>query len=85
MKATRAVQKILANYEDILEDRLAGVSPTAAGRRRARQLAFTAWTSILGLMTMLGVADATDDPVAHPHAALLTTLSEAFDETGRPL
>ena len=64
---------------DILEDRLAGVSPTAAERRRARQLAFTAWTSVLGLMTMLGVADATDDPVVHPHAALLTTLSEAFD------
>ena len=30
-------------------------------------------------MTMLGVAEATDDPIAHPHTVLLTTLSEAFD------
>jgi hypothetical protein len=30
-------------------------------------------------MTMLGVADATSDPVAHSERALLRTLSNVFD------
>ena len=64
---------------DVLEERIAGKEATKAQRRRARQLAFTAWTSALGLMTMLGVADATDDPVVHSNKALLKTLSDVFD------
>lgn len=64
---------------DVLEERIAGKGATKAKRQRARQLAFTAWTSALGLVTMLGVADATDDPVAHSDKALLNTLSDVFD------
>ena len=64
---------------DALEERIAGKDATKVQRRSARRLAFTAWTSALGLMTMLGVADATDDPVVHSDKALLKTLSDIFD------
>ena len=64
---------------DVLEERIAGKAATKAKRQLARQLAFTAWTSALGLVTMLGVADATDDPVAHSDKALLKTLTDVFD------
>ena len=65
---------------DVLERRIAEEGASRAERKRARQLAFTAWTSALGLMTMLGVADATDDPLTHPEKALLKTLSAVFDD-----
>jgi len=64
---------------DVLEERLAGQGATKSNRRRARQLAFTAWTSALGLMTMLSVADASNDPVAHSDKVLLKTLCDTFD------
>jgi AcrR family transcriptional regulator len=64
---------------DVLEERIAGKAATTTKRQLARQLAFTAWTSALGLVTMLGVADATDDPVAHSDKALLKTLTDVFD------
>ena len=65
---------------DALERRVAGEGANRTKRRQARQLAFTAWTSALGLMTMLGVANATDDPIMHPDKALLRTLSQMFDD-----
>ena len=65
---------------DVLENRIAGVHAGRAERKQARQLAFTAWTAALGLMTMLGVADAADDPIMHPEKALLGTLARVFDE-----
>ena len=64
---------------DVLEERIAGSAASAAERRRMRQLAFTAWTSALGLMTMLGVADATNDPLVHSDQTLLDTLAGVFD------
>ena len=64
---------------DVLEQRIAEEGASRAERKRARQLAFTAWTSALGLMAMLGVADATDDPIMHPEKVLLKTLSLVFD------
>lgn len=64
---------------DALEERLAGATRSRAKRQAARRLAFTAWTSALGLLTMLSIADATGDPLAHPDAALLDTLARAFD------
>jgi AcrR family transcriptional regulator len=67
---------------DVLEDRLAGARASAAERRRVRQLAFSAWTSALGLMTMLSVADSTGDPLAHSDADLLDTLVGVF--SGKP-
>lgn len=65
---------------DILEERLSPASASKAVRRRMRQLAFTAWTSALGLVTMLGVADATDDPLVHSDRNLLNTLAGVFDQ-----
>lgn len=65
---------------DVLQRRIAGKGATTAEVRRARQLAFTAWTSALGLMTMLGLADAISDPVLHSERVLLRTLSRIFNE-----
>ena len=67
---------------DVLERRIAGEGANRAKRKRSRQLAFTAWTSALGLITMLGVADATNDPIVHPGDALMKTLSGVFDDAG---
>lgn len=64
---------------DRLEESIAGTSASAAQRRRTRQLAFTAWTSALGLITMLGVAEAANDPLVHTDQELLDTLSRVFD------
>ena len=64
---------------DRLEDRIASTSASDAERRRTRQLAFTAWTSALGLVTMLGVADANNDPLIHSDQELLNTLAGVFD------
>jgi AcrR family transcriptional regulator len=63
---------------DVLEDRLAAPGASAAQRRELRRLAFTAWTSVLGLMTMLSVADATGDPLTHSDEDLLDTLVAVF-------
>jgi AcrR family transcriptional regulator len=63
---------------DRLEDQLAGPNADVATRRHARQLAYTAWCSALGLMTILGVADATDDQLIHSDQELLDTLAGVF-------
>lgn len=63
---------------DVLEQRLAGRTRSAAKRDRLRRLAYTAWTSALGLVTMLGIADALDDPLLHSDEDLLDTLSAVF-------
>jgi len=70
---------------DVLEDRLSEPDAGKAKRRRARQLAFTAWTSALGLMTMLSVANANNDPIAQSEKALLKILSDVFDRAGENL
>ena len=63
---------------DVLEKRLAGRTGSKAKRERLRRLAYTAWTSVLGLVTMLGVADALDDPLLHSDQELLDTLTSVF-------
>lgn len=68
---------------DILEDRISGTSASQSDRRRMRQLAFTAWLSALGLLTMLGIADATHDPLIHSDEDLLDTLSSVFDSAAK--
>lgn len=65
---------------DRLEERLAHESSVAAERARMRRLAFTAWTSALGLLTMLSVADAVGDPLVHSDEDLLDTLVKVFDD-----
>jgi len=64
---------------DLLEERISGAAASDSKRRRKRQLAFTAWTSALGLMTMLGIADATDDPLVHADEELLDSLEDSYD------
>lgn len=64
---------------DVLEEKLSPNGASAAERRRLRQLAFSAWTSALGLMTILSVTDATNDPLVHADKDLLRTLTSAFD------
>jgi AcrR family transcriptional regulator len=65
---------------DVLEDRISSDSANRAEREQIRQLAFSAWLAALGLMTMLGIADANDDPLIHSDARLLETLSGVFDD-----
>jgi AcrR family transcriptional regulator len=69
---------------DVLEARLSNESNESMSsqkRQQMRQLAFVAWTSALGLMTMLSVADAVGDPLIHKDEALLSTLETVFDQT----
>lgn len=65
---------------DRLEARLVADHTMSSEKRgRLRGLAFTAWTSALGLMTMLGIADALNDPLVHTDDDLLDTLTAVFD------
>lgn len=68
---------------DVLEARIAGSSASVDRRERMRRLAFSAWLSALGLMTMLGVVDALNDPLVHSDEDLLDTLAGVFDEAAR--
>ena len=64
---------------DSLEARLTTSGMSKSRRERMRRLAFTAWTSALGLMTIRGVTDALDDPLLHRDEDLLATLAATFD------
>jgi len=65
---------------DVLETRIADSSANESQRKRLRKLAFTAWVSALGLVTMLGVADAVNDPLLHSDEDLLDAMSTVFDD-----
>ncbi len=67
------------NLFDILESRLVQRRMSKTRRQQLRRLAFTAWTSALGLLTMLSVTDNTGDPLIHSDTSLLDTLGEVFD------
>lgn len=64
---------------DVLEARMGSSDMSQAERKRTRQLAFSAWLAALGLLTMLGVADATDDPLIHSDQELIDTLIKVFE------
>jgi len=64
---------------DVLESRLVESGAGKAARKRVRRLAFTAWSSALGLLTILSIADANHDPLLHRDADLVDTLSGVFD------
>lgn len=68
---------------DVLEDRISSKAASESQRKQMRQLAFTAWLSALGLMTMLGVTDAVKDPLLHSDDDLLDTLAATFDNAAR--
>ena len=65
---------------DVLESRISDSAASNAEHKRMRELAFTAWVSALGLVTMLGVADAVNDPLVHSDEDLLHTMSSVFDD-----
>jgi AcrR family transcriptional regulator len=65
---------------DVLEARIIATAASEAEHKRVRTLAFTAWVSALGLVTMLGVADAVNDPLVHSDEDLLHTMSSVFDD-----
>jgi len=64
---------------DVLEDRISSSTASKSERAQMRQIAFAAWLSALGLMTMLSIADATDDPLIHQDSEMLNTLTGVFD------
>ena len=63
---------------DLLEQRLAASSWNASKRKKVRRLAFSAWLSALGLMTMLSLTKAMNDPLIHSDRDLLDTLSDVY-------
>jgi len=65
---------------DVLEAQIADSSASKTQRKRMRELAYTAWLSALGLVTMLGVADAVNDPLVHSDEDLLDAMSSVFDD-----
>ena len=66
---------------DLLESRLAADNPGKAERQRMRRLAFVAWTSALGLLTMIAIAEGTGDPLRYTDDDLLDTLVAVFENT----
>jgi AcrR family transcriptional regulator len=68
------------NLFDLLQERLSNSSMSAAECANMRRLAYTAWLAALGLLTMLGVADATRDPLIHSDQDLLDTLADVFND-----
>lgn len=50
-----------------------------AATSEMRRLAFSAWLAAVGLINMLGVVDAGNDPLKHSDEALLTTLEDVFN------
>lgn len=64
---------------DILQDRLSKPSMSGKARAKCRRLAYSAWLAALGLVTMLAVAEATNDPLIHSDQDLLDSLAEVFD------
>ena len=68
---------------DILEDRLSKPSASRQARAGRRRLAYSAWLAALGLVTMLAVADATNDPLIHSDQDLLDSLARVFDAQSR--
>ena len=68
---------------DLLEDRLTSEGMSRAERRRVRRLAYSAWLSALGMMTMLSVADSAQDPLIYKDKELLDTLTRVFDEAAQ--
>ena len=64
---------------DHLEDRLSNPSMRKAARTKQRRLAYSAWLAALGLITMLGVSRAANDPLLHSDKDLVDTLAAVFD------
>ena len=65
---------------DLLESRLTSAEQGNRDYRRMRRLAFVAWMSVLGLLTMIAIAEGMDDPLLYPDEELLDTITSVFDQ-----
>jgi AcrR family transcriptional regulator len=65
---------------DLMESRLASADQVSRDRRSLRRLAFVAWTSVLGLLTMIAIAEGMDDPLLYPDEELLETILSVFEK-----
>lgn len=69
---------------DLLEQRLASGDQEKRERRRMRRVAFVAWMSVLGLLTMIAIAEGMDDPLLYPDQELLDTMVSVFEQAIPP-
>lgn len=64
---------------DLMELRLASREQGSREGRSMRRLAFVAWISVLGLLTMIAIAEGMDDPLLYPDEELLETIMSVFE------
>jgi hypothetical protein len=64
---------------DLMELRLASADQGIRERRSMRRLAFVAWMSVLGLLTMIAIAEGMHDPLLYPDEELLDTITSLFE------
>ena len=69
---------------DLRELRLASRDQGTTERWRVRRLAFVAWMSVLGLLTMIAIAEGMDDPLLYPDEQLLDTIVSVFESATPP-
>ena len=68
------------HFFDLMELRLASSGDQGSNtHRNMRRLAFVAWMSVLGLLTMLAIAEGMDDPLLHSDEELLETILSVFE------
>ena len=65
---------------DLLQQYLATGHQGDEERRRMRRLAFVAWMSALGLLTMIAIAEGMDDPLLYSDDELLDTIVSVFEQ-----
>lgn len=65
---------------DLLESCLAPGNRGKRQGRRMRRLAFVAWTSVLGMLTMIAIAEGMNDPLLYPDEELLDTIVSVFED-----
>lgn len=63
---------------DMLESRFAGADLDKGERRSIRRIGFVAWMSVLGLLTMIAIAEGMDDPLLYSDEELLDTIVSVF-------
>ena len=64
---------------DLMELRLGSREQGSREGRSMRRLAFVAWMSVLGLLTMIAIAEGMDDPLLYPDEELLETIISVFE------
>lgn len=76
----RDIHPITQQLFDVVEAAL-GSSGQQPVSPETRQLAFSAWLAAVGLMQMISIAEAANDPLRHSDETLLGTLENVFNTT----